>query len=48
MEIYYVNTYNEKVVFNRWPCMIQNMEELVAYEWKSEKQKRMSNTGKRY
>lgn len=42
MEIYYVNTYNEKVVFNRWPCMIQNMEELVAYEWQSET-KEMSN-----
>lgn len=36
MDIYYENSYNEKVILNRWPCMIQNLEELKSYEWQSE------------
>ena len=36
MEIYYVNAYGEKVILNSWPCMLQNQEELVEYEWQSE------------
>lgn len=36
MDIYYINSYSEKIILNRWPCMIQNEEELKAYEWQSE------------
>lgn len=36
MDIYYKNFYDEKVILNRWPCMLQNLEEFESYEWQSE------------